>query len=320
VLVTASVGIADAASGGGGVDELLRNADVAMYAAKGNGKDRAQRFARDMYATVRDRLDMTADLGRALERGEFRVFYQPIVDLGSGQVCEVEALVRWQHPRRGLVAPDVFIPLAEETGLIVPLGRWVLETACHQARQWQTRQNGGAPLVMGVNLSARQFADAELAADVARVLQETGLPPNTLKLEITESAAMQDAASAESIMRALKALGVQLAIDDFGTGYSSLQYLKRFPVDTLKVDKSFVDGLGTDEQDTAIVQSVVALARTLGLDVTGEGIETRIQQAQLHFLGVERAQGYLFARPQPAEEFEKLLFGQQGTDDSGKAA
>jgi diguanylate cyclase (GGDEF)-like protein/PAS domain S-box-containing protein len=307
VLVSASIGIADAHDSPGGADELLRNADMAMYAAKGHGRDGVERFAPSMYATVRERLELTADLHRALEQGEFRVFYQPIVELGSSRICELEALVRWQHPERGLVQPDTFIPLAEETGLIVPIGRWVLEEACRQAHVWQEQLPSAVSLVIGVNLSGRQFGDANLVADVTRVLRETKLEPGTLKLEITESVAMQDATRAEATMHALKALGVQLAIDDFGTGYSSLQYLKRFPVDTLKIDKSFVDGLGSDEQDTAIVQSIVALAKTLRLDVTGEGIETAVQQAHLRLLAVERGQGYLFARPQPAEAIGKLL-------------
>jgi diguanylate cyclase (GGDEF)-like protein/PAS domain S-box-containing protein len=320
VLVSASIGIADAHDSPGGADELLRNADMAMYAAKGHGRDCVERFAPSMYATVRERLELTADLHRALDQGEFRVFYQPIVELGTSQICEVEALVRWQHPERGLIQPDTFIPLAEETGLIVPIGRWVLEEACRQGRIWQTGLPIGSSLVVGVNLSGRQFGDPNLVADVTRVLRETTLEPSTLKLEITESVAMQDATRAEATMHALKKLGVQLAIDDFGTGYSSLQYLKRFPVDTLKIDKSFVDGLGSDEQDTAIVQSIVALAKTLRLDVTGEGIETAVQQAQLRLLAVERGQGYLFARPQPAEVVGRLLLGQDGIPHSQHVA
>jgi diguanylate cyclase (GGDEF)-like protein/PAS domain S-box-containing protein len=307
VLVSASIGITDASESRDGVDELLRNADVAMYAAKGLGKGRAERFEPAMYAVVRQRLELTAELRRALDQHEFRVFYQPIVDLHTSRIREVEALVRWQHPDRGLVSPLEFIPLAEETGLIVPLGRWVLEQACRQARAWHVEHPSEPLLVMGVNLSGRQFQDPELVADVERVLRDTGLPPGCLKLEITESVAMQNAARAEITMQALKDLGVRLAIDDFGTGYSSLQYLKRFPVDTLKIDKSFVDGLGADEQDTAIVQSVVALAKALHLDVTGEGVETRSQHAQLRLLGVERAQGFLFARPMPPQDIGAML-------------
>jgi diguanylate cyclase (GGDEF)-like protein/PAS domain S-box-containing protein len=320
VLVSASIGISDADDTNDGVDELLRNADVAMYAAKAHGKGRAERFAPEMYTAVRERLELTADLRRALDRGELRVFYQPIVDLASGQVHEVEALVRWQHPERGLLPPAAFIPLAEETGFIVPLGRWVLEEACGQASSWQAQLADRPPIVVGVNLSGRQFSDPELIEDVARVLSETGLVRATLKLEITESVAMQDAVGAEATMRALKALGVQLAIDDFGTGYSSLQYLKRFPVDTLKIDRSFVDGLGTDGHDTAIVQSVVALATSLQLDITAEGVETAVQQAQLRLLGVQRGQGYLFARPLPSQEVEHLVFGHENVGHAQQVA
>jgi diguanylate cyclase (GGDEF)-like protein/PAS domain S-box-containing protein len=323
VLVSASIGIADATHVRDvvdGADELLRNADVAMYAAKGSGRGCAERFRPEMYAAIRQRLEMTDSMRRAVEQGEFRVFYQPIVELSSGLVQEVEALVRWQHPDLGLVLPAEFIPLAEETGLIVPLGRWVLEEACRQASAWQKEYPNQSPLVMSVNLSGRQFADPELVADVARALRATNLQPKTLKLEITESVAMQDAAGAEATMRALKALGVKIAIDDFGTGYSSLQYLKRFPVDTLKIDRSFVNGLGLDEQDTAIVQSVVALAKTLNLDVTGEGIETPTQEKQLQRLGVERGQGYLFGRPLPADEVGPLLGQYHGDYGSARAA
>jgi diguanylate cyclase (GGDEF)-like protein/PAS domain S-box-containing protein len=323
VLVSASIGIADATHVRDvvdGADELLRNADVAMYAAKGHGKGCAERFKPEMYAAIRERLELTASMRRALELGEFRVFYQPIVELRSGLVQEVEALVRWQHPDLGLVPPVEFIPLAEETGLIVPLGRWVLEEACRQASAWQAQYPSQSPLVMSVNLSGRQFADPGLVADVAGALRAAHLQPKALKLEITESIAMQDAAGAEATMRALKALGVKIAIDDFGTGYSSLQYLKRFPVDTLKIDRSFVNGLGMDEQDTAIVQSVVALAKTLHLDVTGEGIETPTQESQLRRLGVERGQGYLFARPLPAEEVGPLLGQYHGDHGSARAA
>ena len=321
VLVSASIGIADAHDSPGGADELLRNADMAMYAAKGHGRDCVERFAPSMYATVRERLELTADLHRALDQGEFRVFYQPIVELGTSRICEVEALVRWQHPERGLVQPDD----VHSAGRGDRTDRAALVAGCSRRRVARVesgrcscrsdRRSWSASI-----LSGRQFGDPNLVADVTRVLRETDLEPSTLKLEITESVAMQDATRAEATMHALKALGVQLAIDDFGTGYSSLQYLKRFPVDTLKIDKSFVDGLGSDEQDTAIVQSIVALAKTLRLDVTGEGIETAVQQAQLRLLAVERGQGYLFARPQPAEVVGRLLLGQDGIPHSQNVA
>jgi EAL domain-containing protein (putative c-di-GMP-specific phosphodiesterase class I) len=219
----------------------------------------------------------------------------------------VEALVRWEHPERGLVSPAEFIPLAEETGLIVPIGQWVLEEACRQVREWQLAHPHQPPLGLSVNLSARQFQHPGLVAEIAQALSQSGLDARCLTLELTESVVMQDAEGTVAKLHALKELGIQLAIDDFGTGYSSLSYLKRFPVDTLKIDRSFVDGIGQDAQDTAIVQSVVALAKTLHLSVTGEGIETREQAARLRALGCDRGQGYLFARPLPAEDVAALL-------------
>jgi EAL domain-containing protein (putative c-di-GMP-specific phosphodiesterase class I) len=228
--------------------------------------------------------------------------YQPLVDLASGRIEELEALIRWQHPRRDIVPPTEFIPIAEETGLIVPIGRWVLEQACAQLRAW-----GNTDLVVSVNLAARQFQDPQLLNDVARVLDQTGIAPRQLKLEITESAAMHDAAATETTLRLLKALGVGLAIDDFGTGYSALRYLKRFSVDTLKVDRSFVNGIGQNTDDTAIVSAIVALARTMGLEVTAEGVETADQRERLRSLGCHRGQGYYFARPGDRAEVMRLL-------------
>ncbi len=214
--------------------------------------------------------------------------------------------MRWNHPERGLVPPDMFIPVAEETGLIIALGQWVLEQACRQVAVWRVELGDRAP-IMGVNLSARQFQQPELLTAIGRALRAARLDPSALKLEITESVLMADAQSTVETLQSLKALGIGLAIDDFGTGYSSLAYLKLFPVDTLKVDRSFVDGLGEDAQDTAIVHSVVALAKALGLSVTGEGIETDKQRQLLRDLGCERGQGYLFARPCPAADLEPLL-------------
>jgi diguanylate cyclase (GGDEF)-like protein/PAS domain S-box-containing protein len=284
---------------------LVRKADLAMYRAKAQGKARHQVYEERMNTAVQERLALESDLRRGLEQGEFCLLYQPILALGTQQLREVEALVRWQHPQRGLMAPVHFIPVAEETGLIVPLGRWVLREACAQAARWQ--QQAGQTPVMSVNLAARQFQDPALVDDVAAILQETGLPAQRLKLEITESAVMAEVEQAIGTLQALKAMGVHLAIDDFGTGYSSLSYLKRFPVDSLKVDRSFVEGLAQSGNDAAIVRSIVALAQSLGLTVTGEGIETAAQLAQLAALGCEQGQGYLFAKPLPAATVVALL-------------
>jgi diguanylate cyclase (GGDEF)-like protein len=306
VVASASIGIA-LSSPNKPAEALMRDADLAMYRAKTNGKARWELFDDTLEVQAMERLDMETDLRRALEREEFCVYYQPIVSLPEGCVVELEALVRWRHPDRGMVQPGAFIPVAEETGLIVPLGQWVLEQACRQARIWRDAASANAKIVMSVNLSARQFQHPTLVADIKRAVRESGLEPKALKLEITESVLMQDAESTLVTLHALKALGIQLAIDDFGTGYSSLTYLKRFPIDTLKIDRSFVDGLGQDAQDTAIVRSVVALAKTLNLSVTGEGVETVQQQLHLEELGCDLAQGYMFARPSPPEMLDAMF-------------
>ena len=298
--VRASIGIALAPVESVDPDDVLRKADLALYAAKGNGKARFAVFDASMERNALERLELETALRLALERGEFRVLYQPIVALDSGQIVEVEALVRWEHPERGLISPAAFIPVAEDTGLIVPLGQFVLETACRQARQWQTQYAGAHGLSVAVNLSARQFQHPRLVADIDRALREAGLAPHQLKLEITESVAMQDADSTARTLDRLKVLGIKVAIDDFGTGYSSLSYLKRFPVDALKIDRSFIEGLD-DPHDAAIVQSVIVLAKTLGLSVTAEGIETPGQRLRLEQLGCTLGQGYLFGRPLAAE-------------------
>jgi diguanylate cyclase (GGDEF)-like protein/PAS domain S-box-containing protein len=302
VFVTASVGIALSTGRDDSAESLVRTADLAMYQAKTSGKACYAVFDPAMNDRAWQRLEVETDLRYALDRGELVLHYQPIVDLATGRIEEVEALIRWQHPTRGLVPPGEFIPIAEETGLIVPVGRWVLEQACAQLRAW-----GSHDLVVSVNLAARQFQDAQLLNDIARILAETGVEPRQLKLEITESAAMHDAAATEATLRQLKALGVGLAIDDFGTGYSALSYLKRFSVDTLKVDRSFVGGIGHNTDDTAIVSAIVALAHTMGLEVTAEGVETADQQEHLRNLGCNRGQGYYFARPRDRAELTALL-------------
>jgi EAL domain-containing protein (putative c-di-GMP-specific phosphodiesterase class I) len=244
----------------------------------------------------------------ALERQELRIHYQPIVSLETGQIRAVEALARWQHPRRGLISPLQFIPIAEETGLIVPLGKWVLEESCRQIRHWQLNHPEASQMLVSVNLAGRQLQNPSIVEEVRKILVETGLEPACLQLEITETTVMKDAAATIRTLNELKALGVKLAIDDFGTGYSSLSYLRQFPVDTLKIDRSFVDGLGRGAQDTELVRSVIAMAKSMSLAVTSEGIETTAQLSQLQELGCDRGQGFYFARPLPAEAFTTALW------------
>ena len=307
VFVTASVGVVVSLPAHQTIDDLLRDADVAMYRAKQNGKNRYELFAPSMREPLALRLQMETDLRRAIERDELMVFYQPVVGVESGRIAGLEALVRWNHPRRGVISPGEFIPLAEETGLILPIGRWVLREACRQVRHWQKTCPGYEGLILAVNISARQLSDARLVEEVAGALRDSGLEPSHLTLEITESVLMQDLVATTQALRQLKGLGVRLAIDDFGTGYSSLSYLKRFAVDTLKVDRSFVERLGQDRQDSAIVGTVITLAKTLSLSVTGEGIETAEQLAELRALGCDQGQGFYFTRPLPVVEAQAIL-------------
>jgi diguanylate cyclase (GGDEF)-like protein/PAS domain S-box-containing protein len=307
VVTAASVGIALGTTGNQRPQEVLRDADVAMYRAKTTGKARYAVFEPSMNAGARARLQLENDLRRAITRGEFRVCYQPKVVVESGRIAGVEALVRWEHPTRGLLPPHEFIPVAEETGLIIPIGNWILREACRQAYQWQEQYPNAPPLLMNVNLSAQQFRQADLLQKVAQVLRETGLNPSNLELEVTESVMLNDADSPTETLRQLKGLGVRIALDDFGTGYSSLSYLRRFPVDTLKVDRSFVDRLGQEVEDTAIVQTVITLAKTLGLEVVAEGVERVDQLAQLREMECDLAQGYYFARPIVSESIPALL-------------
>ena len=258
-----------------------------------------------MGARARLRLDLESELRRALENDELVLHYQPEVSLRSGRIIGAEALVRWEHPERGLLMPDEFIPMAEETGLIQPVGRLVMQKACAQAAEWQQKFGIGAPTRVAVNVSGRQLPT--LVRDVARVLGRSGLDPRSLVLEITESVVMEDPDAAILAFEALRHMGVSLAIDDFGTGYSSLSWLKHFPISTLKLDKSFVQGLGVDPADRAIAQSVLTMAANLEVTVTAEGIETADQATELVALGCLSGQGYYYARPQPAEQMSKLL-------------
>ena len=306
VFVTASTGIAFS-QGGADAADLLRDADAAMYQAKERGRDRYEVFDRKMRAEVVDRLSIESSLRRAVERRELRIHYQPKVDLRSGAIIGAEALLRWEHPDRGLLLPGEFIRVAEETGLIVPIGRWVLDQAVRQAQRWQAELPGTEPLYICVNLSRRQLGDPNLVDDVARVLDETAVDPSRIDLEITESVLMDDVELAHRALSQLHELGVKLVVDDFGTGYSSLSYLQRFPVDLLKVDRSFVAGLGVNKGDTAIVTAVLSLAHALGMDVIAEGVETAEQLAELRRLGCDMAQGFYLARPQPAPDIAELL-------------
>lgn len=295
VFTTVSIGIALAQPDETPLD-VIRHADIAMYQAKSQGRARNVLFDPAMDQMAVTRLEMEMELRRALVRGELRVFYQPEVEIETGKLVGMEALVRWEHPTRGMVNPAEFIAVAEETGLILPIGRWVLFEACRQVKEWGERYTRHA-LTISVNLSGRHFQQATLIDEVSDILTRTGIDPSHVILEITETVAMQSAQTTIEILRKLKALGVQLAIDDFGTGFSSLAYLKQFPVDYLKIDKSFVDGVATHGHDTAIVKAVIALGHALGLKMIAEGVETPEQLEQLRELGSEIGQGYFFARP-----------------------
>jgi diguanylate cyclase (GGDEF)-like protein/PAS domain S-box-containing protein len=307
VYASASLGIAVGDPGSDEPEDLLRQAEIALYRAKGDSAVRHALFEPSMSAATIERLDLENDLRGVIERNELRVFYQPLIDLATDRIAGLEALVRWQHPTRGLVPPLSFIPLAEETGLILPIGRWVLETACRQAREWQLAFPSDEPLTISVNLSARQFAQPDLVDQVRSILVETGLPAETLELEITESVVMDQSEVGIAALRALRDLGCRLALDDFGTGYSSLSYLKTLPLDTIKIDRSFVAGLSGDDANLPIVQAVIALAHGLGIDVTAEGIETAEQLGWLRELVCDRGQGFYYAKPAPANELESLL-------------
>jgi len=308
VFTSASIGIALSASGYEEVDDLLRDADIAMYRAKALGKARYEVFDTAMHARAMALLELETDLRRAIERNEFRLYYQPVVNLETGRIAGFEGLVRWQHPQRGLIGPAAFVPIAEEMGLIIPIGRWVLKEACRQMQEWQERFPGTRDLTISVNLSGKQFAQARLVEDVSQALKESGLAPGRLRLEITESAVMENAASAMAMIEQLRGLDVKIDIDDFGTGYSSLSYLQRFEVDHLKIDRSFVSNIGSDRGENAeIVRTIVTLARHLGMDAVAEGVETQDQLRMLQELGCGSVQGFLFAEPVSRDEAEGLL-------------
>ena len=299
------MGVAVYPDDGVDADTLIKHADIAMYRAKEQGRGHWQFYASSMNAGTLERLELESELRHALERGQFHLEYQPQLDLASGAVVGMEALLRWQHPQLGRVPPASFIGLAEEMGLIIPIGDWVLRTACAQARAWQLAGHG--PLRLAVNLSARQFKQKNLLHAVAQALADTGFDAACLELELTESMVMHDVEQATAIMAKLKALGVQLSIDDFGTGYSSLAYLRHFPIDVLKIDKTFVNDITHSMDDAAIVRAIISLAHSLRLKVIAEGVETEQQLAFLRRHGCDQMQGYLFSRPLAAPAFETLL-------------
>lgn len=308
IFVQLSIGIALSRPLKSRADSLMREADSALHWARSHTRERFAVFDARMNERAAHRLDLENDLRRAIARQEFFLAYQPVVDLATGALLELEALVRWAHPQRGVVSPGEFIGVAEETGLIHALGRWVLQEACGQLAAWKQRYEGCERLLVSVNLSPYQFRDPALVEEVGAVLRETGLAPESLKLEITESVMAEGTEAVLQAFHRLKGLGVQLAIDDFGTGYSSLGFMQRFPIDALKVDRSFVQRLGQSAQDTAIVRAIISLGKALDLTVTGEGIEQAEHATFLHEMGCDRGQGYLFGRPlSPAEVRERLV-------------
>lgn len=305
LFITCSIGISFYPKDGEDAETLLKNADAALYSAKDKGRNNAQFCSAEMNLKALQRFTLENDLRHALKRQEFLVYYQPRVNLRSGEITGMEALVRWQHPEQGLVPPGMFIPAAEDSGLIVPLGAWVLHTACAQNKAWQAA--GYKPVCVAVNLSARQFGQQDLVELVTRTLQETGLDAAYLELELTESMIMHDAEATIATLNELKAIGVKFSIDDFGTGYSSLSYLKRFPIDFLKIDQSFVRDITSDPDDAAITKTIISMAHDLGHKVIAEGVETEEQKSYLHLHHCDEMQGYLFSKPVPAKQFGLLL-------------
>jgi diguanylate cyclase (GGDEF)-like protein/PAS domain S-box-containing protein len=308
--VTASIGVAVDRQGQeqpSNAELLIRDADAAMYRAKENGRACCVLFDAEMRAGAMRRLEVERELRDALERDELKLHYQPVVSLRTGEISSLEALVRWQHPRRGLLEPAAFVSIAEDSGLIEPIGRWVQERACRQVLDWHRLRPDARPLDVAVNLSARQVAHRDLPATIEEAIAVTGIDPVHLVLEITESALVEESATAISSLQALNELGVRLVLDDFGTGYSSLAYLNRFPFQALKIDRSFVDALGMEQERTAIVEAIVGMARALSLDVIAEGVENEVQLAELRRLGCDYAQGHLFHAAMPAGEVTRLI-------------
>lgn len=307
VFTTVSFGIVVSDASTHDPDEMIRDANIAMMRAKAQGGGSYVVVNKEMHDKAVRRMELEFDLRNAVERGEFEAYYQPIVSLKDRQLKGFEALVRWRHPIKGLISPVEFIPVTEETGLIVPLGRWMLREACRQARDWQLRFTDREPLTVSVNLSARQLLHPGIITDITSALEESGLPAQLLKLEITESAMMEDAEVAIVLLNRLRDMGIRLLLDDFGTGYSSLSYLHRLPIDTLKVDRTFIMNLHESETDCKFVETIVHLAHQLNRDVICEGVEQEVQAQRLAAMGVEYSQGFLYSRPVAAHEAEMLI-------------
>jgi diguanylate cyclase (GGDEF)-like protein len=307
IFVNVSIGIVFGTPDYGLPDTILRDADTAMYRAKAKGKACYEVFHPDMHVVTRQAFELQTNLRLAIERQEFSVYYQPIISLATDEIVEFEALLRWQHPIHGFISPAEFIPVAEETGMIVQIGEWVLREVCYQIKAWQEKYGSQFSIKVSVNLSGRQFAFPDLIGQIDRVLEDTGVVGEMLKLEITESAIMDNAETADSILKQLKERQIQLCIDDFGTGYSSLSYLHRFPVETLKVDRSFINLIQANNQNAAIVQAIITLAHQLGMNVVAEGVETLEQKEYLKAIGCEFAQGYYFAKPLPSDLADQAI-------------
>ncbi|MDP9159293.1 MAG: bifunctional diguanylate cyclase/phosphodiesterase, partial [Acidobacteriota bacterium] len=312
ILTSVSIGIALSTTARVNADDLLRDADIAMYRAKSMGKGRCEIFDAEMQKSAMTRLKLEADLRKALEREEFKLHYQPIVSLRTGQIFGLEALVRWEHCDGRLRLPDEFISVAETIGLIGPLGSWVLQESCRNLKSWQTRYSSNFPLTITVNVSAKQFHETDLVSEVYSVLRKTGISPDSLHLEITESVSLGHDGNVARILASLKAVGVRISIDDFGMGYSSLSRLHRFPADVLKIDRSFIARIAGDNEAREIVRHIVTLAHSLHLHIIAEGIETEEQLNFLTDLGCEFGQGYLFSKPVDNQSVEHMLKGEPG--------
>jgi EAL domain-containing protein (putative c-di-GMP-specific phosphodiesterase class I) len=307
VFITASIGIAHSATGYRSPDEIMRDADIAMYRAKASGKARYEVFDRDMHQSAVALLKLETELRLGVQNRDFLMHYQPIVDLASGRIVGFEGLVRWNHPERGLISPTNFIAIAEETGLIVPLGWWVLEECCRQTRRWQHRFPSDPPLFVSVNMSGKLFMKRGIVGRMTEILETTGLPPDSLRIEVTENVVLEHVDTALKNLNRLRALGIQLSVDDFGTGYSSLSYLQRFHYDELKIDRSFVSRLGDGSDSRAIIETILGLANNLGIGVVAEGVETAEQAERLRSMACPHGQGFWFSEPVTSEVAASLL-------------